>query len=184
MQETWVRSLGQKIPWRRKWQSNPVFLPGKSQGQRNLVGYSPQICKKSDTTEATEYACTQQAGDQKCLTGGSRTANGSPCSSLLIPQLLPSTIFLSLSLLHPAFLDLCGVFFFFFPLERVFNENFSHIHGNNLIQFHPSVPTAKLCSPMDCSHTKYWPIWHQGCTAHLLLWCSLFELLIFFLCRC
>ena len=28
----------------------PVFLPGKSQGQRNLVGYSPWGCKESDTT--------------------------------------------------------------------------------------------------------------------------------------
>ena len=33
----WVR----KIPWRRAWQPSPVFLPGESQGQRNLVGYSP-----------------------------------------------------------------------------------------------------------------------------------------------
>ena len=24
--------------WRRKWQPTPVFLPGESQGQRNLVG--------------------------------------------------------------------------------------------------------------------------------------------------
>ena len=30
-----------KIPWRRKWQSTPVLLPGKSHGQRSLVGYSP-----------------------------------------------------------------------------------------------------------------------------------------------
>ena len=30
-----------KIPWRRKWQPIPVFLPGKSHGQRSLVGYSP-----------------------------------------------------------------------------------------------------------------------------------------------
>ena len=30
-----------KIPWRRKWQPTPVFLPGKSHGQRGLVGYSP-----------------------------------------------------------------------------------------------------------------------------------------------
>ena len=27
--------------WRRKWQPTPVFLPGKSHGLRNLVGYSP-----------------------------------------------------------------------------------------------------------------------------------------------
>ena len=30
-----------KSPLKRKWQSTPVFLPGKSHGQRNLVGYSP-----------------------------------------------------------------------------------------------------------------------------------------------
>ena len=30
-----------KIPWRRAWQSTPVFLHGESQGQRSLVGYSP-----------------------------------------------------------------------------------------------------------------------------------------------
>ena len=29
-----------RFPWRRKWQSNTVFLPGKFQGQRGLVGYS------------------------------------------------------------------------------------------------------------------------------------------------
>jgi len=36
-----VRSLGGKMPWRRKWQPTPVFLPGKSHGQRSLVGYTP-----------------------------------------------------------------------------------------------------------------------------------------------
>ena len=30
-----------KIPWRRKWQPTPVFLPGKSHGQQSLAGYSP-----------------------------------------------------------------------------------------------------------------------------------------------
>ena len=29
----WVR----KIPWRRKWHSTPVFLPGELHGQRSLV---------------------------------------------------------------------------------------------------------------------------------------------------
>ena len=28
-------------PWRGKWQSTPVFLPGESHGQRSLMGYSP-----------------------------------------------------------------------------------------------------------------------------------------------
>ena len=40
-----------KIPWRRERQPTPVFLPGKSHGQRSLVGYSPQGCE--DMTEAT-----------------------------------------------------------------------------------------------------------------------------------
>ena len=30
-----------KIPWRRKQQPAPVFLPGESHGQRSLEGYSP-----------------------------------------------------------------------------------------------------------------------------------------------
>ena len=36
---------------RRKWQPTPVFLPGKSHGQRSLVDHSPRGCKESDTTE-------------------------------------------------------------------------------------------------------------------------------------
>ena len=33
----WIR----KIPWRRKWQSTPEFLLGKSHGQRSMAGYIP-----------------------------------------------------------------------------------------------------------------------------------------------
>ena len=44
-----------KISWRRKWQSTPVFLPGKSYGQRSLVDYSPCGRRESVTTEATEH---------------------------------------------------------------------------------------------------------------------------------
>ena len=51
MLETRVRSLGQKIPWRRKWQPTPVFLPREFHGQRNLVCYSPWSRQESDTSE-------------------------------------------------------------------------------------------------------------------------------------
>ena len=44
-----------KIPWRRKWQPTPVFLPGKSHGWRSLVGYSPRGRKESDTTERLHF---------------------------------------------------------------------------------------------------------------------------------
>ena len=40
-----------KVPGRRKWQPTPVFLPGKSHGQRSLAGCSPWGHKVSDTTE-------------------------------------------------------------------------------------------------------------------------------------
>ena len=35
-----------KIPWRRKWQPTPAFLPGKSHGQKSLAGYSTRGHKK------------------------------------------------------------------------------------------------------------------------------------------
>ena len=42
-----------KIPWKRAQQPTPVFLPGKSHGQRSLAGYSPLGYKEWDTTETT-----------------------------------------------------------------------------------------------------------------------------------
>ena len=39
MQENRFRSLGWEDPWRRKRQPTPVFLLGKSHGQRSLEGY-------------------------------------------------------------------------------------------------------------------------------------------------
>ena len=52
--DLWVK----KIPWRRKWQSTPVFLPGKFHGKRSLVGYSSWGCKETDKAE---HACTQMS---------------------------------------------------------------------------------------------------------------------------
>ena len=50
---SWVR----KIPWRRKWQPAPVFLPRESHGQRSQAGYSPWCLKESDTTEVKHSLC-------------------------------------------------------------------------------------------------------------------------------
>ena len=43
----WIR----KLPWRRKWQPTPVFLPGKFHRQKSLAGYSPWDPIESDTAE-------------------------------------------------------------------------------------------------------------------------------------
>ena len=50
--DSWVG----KIPWRRKWQPIPVFLPEESDGQRSLEDYSPQ-CRKS-WTWLSDRTCT------------------------------------------------------------------------------------------------------------------------------
>ena len=51
MKDTWVRSLGRKESWRRKWQPIPAFLPRESHGQRQLARYSPWGRKESDMIE-------------------------------------------------------------------------------------------------------------------------------------
>ena len=52
--DSWVR----KIPWKRIWQPTQVFLPGESQEQRKLEGYSSwgHRVTESDTIEVTYCA--------------------------------------------------------------------------------------------------------------------------------
>ena len=57
LQEIWGPSLGLvRSPWRRKWQPTPVFSPGKSHGQRSLLGYTPWGRKELDVTERLSTA--------------------------------------------------------------------------------------------------------------------------------
>ena len=48
-------SVFQVIIRRRQWHPTPVLLPGKSHGQRSLVGYSPWSRKESDLTELLHF---------------------------------------------------------------------------------------------------------------------------------
>ena len=50
----WVR----KIPWRKKWQHTPVFLPVEFHGWRSQVSYSPWDHKELDTTEWLTFHST------------------------------------------------------------------------------------------------------------------------------
>ena len=53
--DPWLR----KIPWSKKWQTAPVFLPGKSHGQRSLMGYSLWGGKELDVAEHLHaHVCT------------------------------------------------------------------------------------------------------------------------------
>ena len=53
-----------KIPWRRKWQPTPVFLPGESHGQRSLASYNPWGHKESDMTEQLSTSTILKRGNQ------------------------------------------------------------------------------------------------------------------------
>ena len=66
-----------KIPWRRKWQPTELSSPGKSQGQRSLVGCSPWGHKESDvaghstgarlTYNTVVVSALQPSGSAKCI---------------------------------------------------------------------------------------------------------------------
>ena len=55
---SWVR----KICWRRKWPSTPVFLPGKSHGQRSLTSYSSWVAKSG--TWLSDWTTTKEQLDE------------------------------------------------------------------------------------------------------------------------
>ena len=73
--ESWVG----KIPWRKKWQPIPVFLPGESHGQRSLAGCSPwcqswtrlstQACAHTheNMTEHTSMCAHMKCVHMKCV---------------------------------------------------------------------------------------------------------------------
>ena len=65
--------------WRRQWQPTPVLLPGKSHGQRSLVGCSPWDHEESDMTEWLHFHFSFS-----CI----REGNGNPlqCSCLENPR--------------------------------------------------------------------------------------------------
>ena len=80
----WVR----KIPWSRKWQLTPVFLPRKFCGQRSLAGYtSPWGCKESHKIEHKQKIPVIWKQTKKKKSPGSETLI---CHAQIIWRLLNS----------------------------------------------------------------------------------------------
>ena len=52
-----------KIPWRRKWQHTPVFLPVESHGLRSLAGYGPWDHKDLAATQQLTVALSLASAD-------------------------------------------------------------------------------------------------------------------------
>ena len=71
--------LASSLPRRRQWHPTPVLLPGKSHGQRSLVGCSPWGPQESDMTERLHFHITLSCNGE---------GNGTPlqCSCLENPR--------------------------------------------------------------------------------------------------
>ena len=67
-----------KMPWRGKWQSTLVFLPGKSNGQRSLGGYGPHCSKTVIRDLMTK---PQQISNQRILQPSSHHITATPMVS-------------------------------------------------------------------------------------------------------
>ena len=64
MRETRFNSCIRKMPWRRKWHPTPVLLPGKSHGQRILVGYSHGVAKSR--TRLSDFTLLHRKNKKEC----------------------------------------------------------------------------------------------------------------------
>ena len=78
-----------KIPWRRKWQPTPVFLPGKSHGQRSLVGFSPWGRKRvgHNLMNKPQHACMPKI---PCSLASVNGSEGSSMQNKSVTRLDPS----------------------------------------------------------------------------------------------
>ena len=59
-----------KITWRRKWQSSPAFLPGKSHGEKCLAGCSPWGHQTVRHDLATDFPSMAKYSSGTGLSGG------------------------------------------------------------------------------------------------------------------
>ena len=76
----WVR----KIPWRRKWQPTPVFLPGETHGQRSLMGYSPWGRKRvGPDLVTTQHLLTNSV---VIVSGEQQRDSATPVRASILPQ--------------------------------------------------------------------------------------------------
>ena len=64
---------------RRQWHTTPILLPGKSHGQKSLVGCSPWGCEELDMTELLHFNFSLS-----CI--GEGNGNPLPCSCLGNPR--------------------------------------------------------------------------------------------------
>ena len=111
--------LGQENPWRKKWLPIPIFLPGKSHGQRSLAVYSSWGCKgvrhKLVTKQAvilyliTSIVVLVERGNSSKIAAGVKAMEsaskhrekGLRILGLFLPLLLPESVWLTVGHICP-----------------------------------------------------------------------------------
>ena len=88
--ETFFRRLGfnpwvRKISWRRKWQPTLIFLPGKSHGERSLMGYIHWVAKSWTHDLVTEIKCPSVGSRSRQVTWSPRAWAGSSNKVSTVP---------------------------------------------------------------------------------------------------
>ena len=151
---SWVR----RIPWRRKWQPDPAFLPGKSHGRRSLVGYRPWGCKRVGHDLVTKQPQILPCTHQHRITQKSFTALKIPFSTFIPPFYLELPVITGLFMVSIIIFPRCcitGVIrYSIFRLASLRNLSFLYVVFLSFkIAFHFTADTIPL----------------YGCTAVLIL---------------
>ena len=148
--------------WRRKWQPTPVFLPGKSHGQRSLAGYSPWGQKSrtqlSDYTSITTKGFHWDACSLSSLLLVKKEGVSSHHKSLRI--FFPNLISDEETIYHNNVL----VFFFFFLNKREWIVIESHVGPEVLHLNNAKVPSSLGAKSLSC-----WS-WPHGGNRSCHLW--------------
>ena len=140
---------GWEDPLRGKWQHTPVSLPGKSHGQRSLMGYSPWGCKQLDTTE---WLSTHTPGDLHA--GGLWTT-------------LFKTILTSKPPITCNRLDFCSISSQ--PTSYVFADLYSNSYRDSVQQ--SEADFSLKSNLLQCqNYLACWTSLWQKCTLMTLLW--------------
>ena len=101
--------------WRRRWHPTPALLPGKSHGQRSLIGYSPWGHKESGTTERLHFTslhpcvclvahlCPTFCDPMDCSPTGFSVRGDSPGKNIGVSCLWPLSEYLPNPSIEPRF---------------------------------------------------------------------------------
>ena len=133
-----------KIHWRRAWQPTPVFLPGKSHGQRSLVGYSLLGHKESDTTEVIQHTNHVTDSYVDLVSNMSKRKK--------VEAVTHFDRHTQVLLCYPHYLQDCHSFCLFTLHSKCKHQLFQFSSVAQLC--------LTLCNPMDCS-TPGLPVYHQ-----------------------